>query len=594
MTQVTENPPSAVGAATVREAGQGWAGVHCYLHLDVVQTDRFITECVAPAAQRLIGTGKAASWFFLRYWHGGPHVRIRFRDAQAPDLHQFEEHVRAWLSRQADAAQQLDETGFRAHFGSLDPEQWRQHGDVVRAGYLPETERYGGPKGLAACESVFQVSSDIAVSVLRSDDRSKVLMIGLDLLMAALSATGDQALDVVRSARRYFASWDFVEETRTDGQAARDRAEAMRRANPGQWTRRSAQIEQVVHSQPQTTHGVWHRAISELMGTLRRLAADGELIGDPMGIFWSVVHMMNNRLGLSIGDERAISWLASRVHPGWNAPADFFDDGLAAPDRGYLEASKYDRSLMASAQLPKSEVRSARPTTRHAGQDVPLPAAAALETSLDAALQARASSYGDYGGAIGLAELATLLGSAVGVAAGRQVQLPGRSLSFRTYPSPSAAYPTQVLLAAWSVDGLEPGIYTYVAAEHCLQRVGNAPEREHLNSWSPFLATGAAANGGAANPTVLAPTLPAMLILAADLGGLRQRYGLRGLRLILTESGHMAQNLMLCAAAMELKTIPLSGFADDVVNTALHLDGIDSTAIGLLPLGSEPDPETRA
>lgn len=594
MTQVTENPPSAVGATTVGETGQRWAGVHCYLHQDVAQTDRFITECVAPAAQRLIGTGKAASWFFLRYWHGGPHVRVRFRDAQAPDLQEFEEHVRSWLSRQADSAQQLDEAGFRAHFGSLDPEQWRAHGDVVRAGYLPETDRYGGPEGLAACETVFQVSSDIAVSVLRSDDRGKVLMIGLDLLMAALSATGDQALDVVRSARRYFASWDFVEETRTDGQAAMDRAEAMRRADPGQWTRRSTQIEQVVHSQPQTTHGVWYRVIKDLMGTLRRLEADGELMGDPMAIFWSVMHMMNNRLGLSIGDERAISWLASRVHPGWNAPVGFFDDGLAAPDRGYLEASKYDRPLMASAQRPKSVAESARPTSRPAGQVVPLPEVEALETSLDAALQARASSYGDYGGALDLAQLATLLGSAVGVAAGRQAQLPGRSLSFRTYPSPSAAYPTQVLLAAWSVDGLDPGTYRYVAAEHCLQRVGDVTQRERLGAWSPFLAAGSATNGGPANPAVLAPTLPAMLILASDLGGLRQRYGLRGLRLILAESGHMAQNLMLCAAAMELKTIPLSGFADDVVNTAVHLDGIDSTAIGLLPLGREPDPEASA
>lgn len=588
MTQVAENPQSAVDESTVRDAGHGWAGVHCYLHLDVVQTDSFITECVAPTAQRLIDAGKASSWFFLRYWHGGPHVRVRFRDAQASDLHRFEQHVRSWLARRADSVQQLDEAGFRGHFGSLDPEQWRQHGDVVRAGYLPETDRYGGPEGLAACEAVFQTSSDIAVSVLRSDDRGKVLMIGLDLLMAALQATGDQALDVVRSARRYFASWDFVEETRTDGQAARERAEAMRRANPEQWTRRSAQIQQVVHSQPQTTHGVWHRAIRELMGTLRRLEASGELTGEPMAIFWSVVHMMNNRLGLSIGDERAISWLASRVHPGWNAPSGFFDDGLAAPDRGYLEASKYDRQLMASAQLPRSTAAKAWQTSRLAGRDVSLPEPAALETSLDAALQARASSYGDYGGALGVAQLGTLLGSAVGVAAGREVQLPGRSLSFRTYPSPSAAYPTQVLLAAWSVDGLNPGTYRYAAAEHCLQRVGDAPERERLDDWSPFLADSEAAAGGPANPTVLAPTLPAMLILASDFGALRQRYGLRGLRLILAESGHMAQNLMLCAAAMELKTIPLSGFADDVVNTALHLDGIDSTAISLLPLGREP------
>lgn len=587
MIQIEERNGSSNELRPPRAPGEGWSGTYAYVHFDVIETDKFITECIVPEAERLMLAGKASSWFFLRYWHGGPHLRIRFRDVDAKAHAEFESRLADWLGNHPTGIRAVERESFRAHFGTADPEPWHEHGEVARAEYLPETERYGGAAALAACEEVFHTSSRIAAAVLSKGDRSAVLLAGLDLMMTALSATGGHALDAVRSARRYFASWDFVDESSSDAHTAWGRAEAIRRSNPEAWSLRSAQVEHVVRTQPATTHGLWHRTVQNLMSTLEKLQAGAGLGNDPMNIFWSVIHMMNNRLGLSIGDERAISWLASRVHPGWNPPVGFFDDALDAPDRGYLEASKYERPLMGTDQSPLSHAGTGHRRPQIARPALRLPDIGGLGSRLDLALHGRSSGYGDFGGVLGVEDLSTLLGHAVGMAPGRRVELPGKTLNYRTYPSPSAAYPTQVVLVAWEVDGLTSGTYKYTADTHSLEPLGSAPARENLDSWSPFFSSAQEPPVPGAM-SVHSRTLPAMLVLVGDLGMLRERYGLRALRLILAESGHMAQNIALCAAALGVKSLPLAGFADDPVNIALHLDGIDSAAVAILPLGREP------
>ena len=51
------------------------------------------------------------------------------------------------------------------------------------------------------------------------------------------------------------------------------------------------------------------------------------------------------------------------------------------------------------------------------------------------------------------------------------------------------------------------------------------------------------------------------------------------------ESGHVAQNLALCAAALDLSMITLGGFFDDLVHELAGLDGVDEVAQYLIPLG---------
>lgn len=563
-----------------------WTTTCVYAHLTTLGTDALIRDCVTPLAQDLVSRGDATGWFFLRYWHGGPHVRVRFRDPEPTAVAAFETAVAAWLEEHAGDRVDLDPARFHARFSQQDPAPWHEHGQIVREAYLPEVDRYGGPEALARCEEFFELSSRIAGAVLRTGDRTRIFAVGLDLMTLAMGAASPAALDAARSARRYFASWDFVDEASSDRDGALQQAEGLRRDWSQVWDKRVAAVTAAVRDSPGSTHGLWRRGIEDLLADLDRISGRGGLTRPPAAILWSLIHMMNNRLGISVHEERVLSWLASAMTLGWTSVADYFEDTPHALDRAYLEGSKYAVRTHAAAQWP-------RPPSAATGQErpdgfpaVPLPDPAPLRHRLDAVLEERRSAYGDYGGTLDRQVLATVLGWAAGPVQSRAVQWGDTRIVPRTHPSPGGRYATSVLVNAWQVTGIDPGLYAYAADRHALVRLGPALTRSTVQHASPTFGT---AEDGAAGgpPVVLTDTVPAVLLLASDITALRPKYGLRALRLLLQECGHLAQNLLLCATAAGCRSIPVSAFSDDELSTAVHLDGIDGFVSALLPLGPE-------
>ena len=63
------------------------------------------------------------------------------------------------------------------------------------------------------------------------------------------------------------------------------------------------------------------------------------------------------------------------------------------------------------------------------------------------------------------------------------------------------------------------------------------------------------------------------------------KYGHRGLRYILMDAGHICQNLLLAAEALQLAACPVAAFFDDEVNTLFGLDGEEESAIYCASLG---------
>lgn len=99
-----------------------WRALHIYLHRPMEQVDQVIKSCVAPLAAGLIADGKATSWFFIRYWEGGPHLRLRLADADDATLDQAIRTIRDFLSG-LPAVEQLDPDEFYAG-----PATARRHG----------------------------------------------------------------------------------------------------------------------------------------------------------------------------------------------------------------------------------------------------------------------------------------------------------------------------------------------------------------------------------------------------------------------------------------------------------------------------------
>ena len=69
----------------------------------------------------------------------------------------------------------------------------------------------------------------------------------------------------------------------------------------------------------------------------------------------------------------------------------------------------------------------------------------------------------------------------------------------------------------------------------------------------------------------------------------RFKYGLRGYRFALLEAGHLVQNLVLAAGALEVGALPLGGFYDRRVDELVGADGLDEATVYAVLLGGRGD-----
>ncbi|MFI0795832.1 hypothetical protein ACH4OY_24580 [Micromonospora rubida] len=87
--------------------------------------------------------------------------------------------------------------------------------------------------------------------------------------------------------------------------------------------------------------------------------------GTVAGILASQLHMLHNRLGLSIPAECHLPWLVPSAYAAPAQPPDFHADALDAPDRGYPERSKFIRAWSAEQHPRPVEPVRAVPLLRH-------------------------------------------------------------------------------------------------------------------------------------------------------------------------------------------------------------------------------------
>jgi SagB-type dehydrogenase family enzyme len=207
-----------------------------------------------------------------------------------------------------------------------------------------------------------------------------------------------------------------------------------------------------------------------------------------------------------------------------------------------------------------------------------LPDPGSLDRSLDATLANRRSQRAHAGTGISRQELSTLLGRTAGVTEERPLTDDEReeSKSFRAYASAGGLYPIESYLAVIN-DGpdLEAGLYYYVPEKHALRVLERDEEtRERIPELFSL------------STDVYDPRDSAIaLFLTGALWRVMAKYGPRGYRFVLQESGHLCQNVLLAAAAMDLAAVPLAGFYDDAVNEYLDVNGVDETAVYAIGIG---------
>lgn len=195
--------------------------------------------------------------------------------------------------------------------------------------------------------------------------------------------------------------------------------------------------------------------------------------------------------------------------------------------------------------------------------DLPMPEdIPAINIDFMAAVELR-TSVRDYDAymPISLLELSFLLWCTQGVK-----QVLGDKASLRTVPSAGARHAFETYLLINNVEGLQPGLYRFLAFEHKLAQVNMtdtiAQEITQACLGQKFVSSSAVT-----------------FIWAADVARMTWRYGERGYRYLHLDAGHICQNLYLSAQVIGCGACAIAAFDDECINEVLGLDGEENFVV---------------
>ncbi|MCX7856874.1 MAG: SagB/ThcOx family dehydrogenase [Deltaproteobacteria bacterium] len=142
----------------------------------------------------------------------------------------------------------------------------------------------------------------------------------------------------------------------------------------------------------------------------------------------------------------------------------------------------------------------------------------------------------------------------------------------RAAPSAGALYPLEIYAVCGNVKGLTPGVYRYDSKKHSLQKITEGDRRIVLSS--------------AALGQYWVKDAPLSIVISAIFERTTKKYGERGIRYVFIEVGHVAQNILLQAVALNLGAVPVGAFYDDEVKKALNIPS-DEQPLYIIPIGKE-------
>jgi SagB-type dehydrogenase family enzyme len=146
--------------------------------------------------------------------------------------------------------------------------------------------------------------------------------------------------------------------------------------------------------------------------------------------------------------------------------------------------------------------------------------------------------------------------------------------TLRTIPSAGARHAFETYLLVNNVEGLDSGLYRFLATVHQLVEVSTAAglaDRITEACWQQSQVKRSAV-------TFLWAAVPYRM---------NWRYGERGYRYLHLDAGHVCQNLYLAGEAIGAGVCAIAAFQDEALNTVLGLDGKEQFIIYLATVGKK-------
>ena len=148
--------------------------------------------------------------------------------------------------------------------------------------------------------------------------------------------------------------------------------------------------------------------------------------------------------------------------------------------------------------------------------------------------------------------------------------------TMRTVPSAGSRHAFETFLLVNDIEGLEPGLYRFLALTHRLQQVDPDPGIAHRITSACF------------DQQFILRSGVVFLWIAVPYR-MTWRYGERGYRDLHLDAGHVCQNLYLAAEAVGCGVCAIAAFDDDRMNGILGIDGSDQFLIYLATVGKKEE-----
>ncbi len=164
-----------------------------------------------------------------------------------------------------------------------------------------------------------------------------------------------------------------------------------------------------------------------------------------------------------------------------------------------------------------------------------------------------------------LEDLAGLLGLSYGITA--SVRYPQETFNYRSAPSAGALYPCEIYIAAYDIEGLDPGLYYFSVFDFALKRIRSddiAGFLEHNSQKGLFLS----------------------LFITGIPYRSAWKYRARAYRYVLLDTGHLLGNLALVLKALRVAGRLAYDFDDTLTGQLLGLDNRREAGVARLDAGN--------
>jgi len=152
-------------------------------------------------------------WFFIRYWQGGPHIRLRYKIKDINHKYKFESGLAKLIIEFKKEYSQYEFENVKYDPRVIEIENVSElkiydNFSIEDIKYEPELHRYGGVEALKYSELLFNESSKLASYLIQNVEWRKRYVVALDLMYFTCNIV--KKLGLINSETEFFQSYNNV------------------------------------------------------------------------------------------------------------------------------------------------------------------------------------------------------------------------------------------------------------------------------------------------------------------------------------------------------------------------------------------------